>query len=108
MVERTVFRPIVCLILTLILSSRALPAVAATDQSNPPNPPEIQKEEAGSEPVRIEYLIEQMLAVNPELQAARKPYEAALPRPAQERALPDPRITAGWISNGWPYPGAGL
>jgi outer membrane protein, heavy metal efflux system len=108
MVERTVFRPIVCLILTLILSSRALPAVAATDQSNPPNPPEIQKEGAGSEPARIEYLIEQMLAVNPELQAARKRYEAALTRPAQERALPDPRITAGWIGNGWPYPGAGL
>jgi outer membrane protein TolC len=31
-----------------------------------------------------------------------------LTRPAQEGALPDPRITAGWISNGWPYPGAGL
>jgi outer membrane protein TolC len=108
MVERTVFKPIACLILTLILSSRALPAGAAADQSNPPNPPEIQKEEAGSERVHLGYLIEQMLAVNPELQAARKRYEAAMTRPSQERALPDPRITTGWVSNGLPYPGAGL
>jgi outer membrane protein TolC len=42
------------------------------------------------------------------LQAARKRYEAALARPYRESALPDPRITAGWSSNGSPLPGAGL
>jgi outer membrane protein, heavy metal efflux system len=60
------------------------------------------------ESVKLDSLVEELLRSNPELQAARKRYEAALTRPAQESALPDPRITAGWISNGWPYPGAGL
>jgi outer membrane protein, heavy metal efflux system len=60
------------------------------------------------ESVNLDSLVEELLRSNPELQAVRKRYEAALTRPAQESALPDPRITAGWISNGWPYPGAGL
>jgi outer membrane protein, heavy metal efflux system len=60
------------------------------------------------ESVRLGSLVGELLRSNPELQAARKRYEAALTRPAQESALPDPRITMGWISNGWPYPGAGL
>jgi outer membrane protein, heavy metal efflux system len=60
------------------------------------------------ESVKLDALVEELLRSNPELQAAHKRYEAALTRPAQESALPDPRITAGWISNGWPYPGAGL
>jgi outer membrane protein TolC len=58
--------------------------------------------------VRLDSLVEELLKANPELQAARKHYEAALTRPSQESALPDPRITVGWNSNGWPYPGAGL
>lgn len=58
--------------------------------------------------VKLDSLVAELLRLNPELQAARKRYEAALTRPAQESALPDPRITAGWVSNGWPYPGAGL
>jgi outer membrane protein, heavy metal efflux system len=60
------------------------------------------------EAFRLESLVGKLLQANPELQAARKRYEAALARPAQEGALPDPRITAGWVSNGWPYPVAGL
>lgn len=60
------------------------------------------------EPLRLAALIRELLKANPELEAARKQYEAALARPPQEGALPDPRITAGWIANGWPYPGAGL
>jgi outer membrane protein TolC len=58
--------------------------------------------------VKLDSLVKELLKSNPELQAARKRYEAALTRPSQESALPDPRITAGWISNGLPYPGAGL
>jgi outer membrane protein TolC len=58
--------------------------------------------------VRLDSLIEELLKANPELQAVRKRYEAALTRPAQESALPDPRITSGWVSSGFPYPGAGL
>ena len=58
--------------------------------------------------VRLDDLIKELVHSNPELSAAQKRYEIALTRPAQEGALPDPRITAGWISNGNPLPGAGL
>src|SRR5205814_9146518 len=37
-----------------------------------------------------------------------KRYDAARERPAQERSLPDPMISAGWSSSGRPWPGAGL
>jgi outer membrane protein TolC len=58
--------------------------------------------------VTLESLVDELLAKNPELQSLRKRYEAAQTRPYQESALPDPRITVGWISNGYPLPGAGL
>jgi outer membrane protein, heavy metal efflux system len=100
-----VLRFMFLLSLILVLSpcpSRAIPA--GPQGSNPSRSTEPPKEES----VRLDSLVEELLRSNPELQAARKRYEAALTRPAQESALPDPRITAGWISNGWPYPGAGL
>jgi outer membrane protein TolC len=75
-----------------------------TQESNPLS----QANEPKEASVRLDSLVGELLRSNPELQAAGKRYEAALTRPAQESALPDPRITAGWISNGWPYPGAGL
>jgi cobalt-zinc-cadmium efflux system outer membrane protein len=110
MVERSVFGPIVCLISVLILSDYTSPAVAAAEQGNPPSPQEIQKEEAraGSAPIRLEYLMGQMLAANPELQAARRRWDAMQKRPGQESALPDPTVRLGWASAGAPYPGAGL
>jgi outer membrane protein, heavy metal efflux system len=80
-------------------------AVSAMPQESSPSRPADQPKE---ESVRLDSLVDELLRSNPELQAARKRYEAARTRPAQESALPDPRITAGWISNGWPYPGAGL
>lgn len=46
--------------------------------------------------VTLNSLVDELLAKNPELQAVRKRYEAALTRPYQDIALPDPRITAGW------------
>jgi cobalt-zinc-cadmium efflux system outer membrane protein len=58
--------------------------------------------------VRLDDLISALRNSNPDLGAARKRYEAALTRPAQEGALPDPRITVGWVSNGYPWPGEGL
>ena len=69
-----------------------------------PSPPNA----AGEYTLKLDELIKELVRSNPELAAARKRYEAALTRPAQEGALPDPRITAGWISNGNPLPGAGL
>jgi outer membrane protein TolC len=58
--------------------------------------------------VQLTDLIAELLQANPELAAARKRYEVALTRPSQEGALPDPRLTVGWISNGSPLPWAGL
>jgi len=63
---------------------------------------------ADTERLRLDALIEQMLANNPDLQAARKRWEAAQKRPGQERSLPDPAIGVGWAASGAPYPGAGL
>src|SRR5512137_712036 len=100
-----VLRFALLLSLTLVFNpypSGAIPAMA--QEANPPRPADQPKEES----VRLDSLVEELLRSNPELQAARKRYEAVLTRPAQESALPDPRITEGWISNGWPYPGAGL
>jgi hypothetical protein len=58
--------------------------------------------------VTLNSLVAELLAKNPELQAVRKRYETALTRPYQDSALPDPRLRAGWRSNGSPLPGAGL
>lgn len=48
------------------------------------------------------------LAANPEIAAAQQRSDAARQRPAQERSLPDPMISAGYSANGRPWPGAGL
>ncbi len=97
------FAFLLSLVLVLYPSpSGAIPA--GPQESNPPKAADQPKEE----PIRLDSLVAELLRSNPELQAARKRYEAALTRPAQASALPDPRITAGWVSNGWPYPGAGL
>ena len=53
-------------------------------------------------------LVEEALRNNPEILAAQKRYEAARQRPAQAGSLPDPMVSLGYTSNGWPYPGAGL
>lgn len=68
------------------------------------------KAEDSSEPplIKLDGLISELFKQNPGLQAERKKFEAALTRSPQESALPDPRITVGWISNGNPLPGAGL
>lgn len=94
-------------LLSLILLFGLRPSSAISAVPQEPSPPRAA-DQLKRKFLRLDALMEALLKVNPELQAARKRYEAALTRPAQERALPDPRITAGWISNGWPYPGAGL
>jgi len=53
-------------------------------------------------------VIAEALAKNPEVVAAQKRYDAARQRPAQERSLPDPMVSAGYSANGRPWPGAGL
>jgi len=58
--------------------------------------------------VALSDLVAEALQKNPEIAAAEKRYEAARERPAQERSLPDPIISAGWNSSGRPWPGAGL
>ena len=52
--------------------------------------------------------VTEALAKNPEIAAAQKRYDAARQRPAQERSLPDPMVSAGYNASGNPLPGAGL
>jgi outer membrane protein, heavy metal efflux system len=94
----------------LILSAFTLAPFAAAQSASRMDANETQAKEAGEEqpPVTLEALTQQMLAANPELQAARKRWEAMQKRPGQESALPDPTIRLGWSSAGAPYPGAGL
>ena len=61
-----------------------------------------------AEPVRLNDLIREALARNPEVLAAQKRYEAARQRPSQENSLPDPTLSLGYSSNGGPLPGQGL
>lgn len=58
--------------------------------------------------VRLQDLLADLNKTSPDLQAARKRYEAAQTRPTREGALPDPRVTIGWVSNGYPWPGSGF
>ncbi len=46
-------------------------------------------------------LIEEALARSPELQAAQAAADAALERPAQAQALPDPMLSLGYTNDGW-------
>lgn len=57
---------------------------------------------------RLADVVAEALAKNPEIQVAQRRYDAALQRPAQEHALPDPMLSAGWNASGNPLPGAGL
>jgi cobalt-zinc-cadmium efflux system outer membrane protein len=61
-----------------------------------------------AEPVKLNDLIREALARNPEVLAAQKRYEAARQRPSQESSLPDPTLSVGYASNGGPLPGQGL
>src|SRR5512139_3288179 len=110
MAETTEFKPSASLILMLMLLAIPWQAVAASDQAIPPSSQEAQAVQAGAGPelVRLEDLMKQMLDANPELQAARRRWEAMQKKPGQERALPDPTVRLGWASAGAPYPGAGL
>ena len=53
-------------------------------------------------------VVAEALAKNPEISVAQRRYDAARLRPVQERSLPDPMVSAGYTSNGRPWPGAGL
>lgn len=53
-------------------------------------------------------VVAEALAKNPEISVAQRRYDAARLRPVQERSLPDPMVSAGYNSNGRPWPGAGL
>lgn len=53
-------------------------------------------------------LISQALAGNRDILVAQKRYESMAQRPQQASSLPDPTLSLGYVSNGWPWPGAGL
>jgi outer membrane protein TolC len=56
----------------------------------------------------LQDLTREAIRENPEIVAAQKSYEAARQRPTQESSLPDPMISLGYTSVGYPLPGAGL
>jgi cobalt-zinc-cadmium efflux system outer membrane protein len=56
----------------------------------------------------VNALVAEALANNREIAAAQKQFEAARQRPRQAGSLPDPTFSAGFASNGYPLPGAGL
>jgi outer membrane protein TolC len=57
---------------------------------------------------RLGPLMEEALARNPEILAARKRVEAARQKPAQASSLADPVLSVGYSSSGGPLPGQGL
>lgn len=63
---------------------------------------------ATGQELRLNDLISEALANNPEIQAAQKRYEASRQRPSQVSSLPDPMFSPGWTSNGNPLPGGQL
>jgi outer membrane protein TolC len=63
---------------------------------------------AAAQELKLEDLVAQALARNPEILAAQKKYEGMRQRPSQAASLPDPIFSPGWNSNGNPLPGAGL
>jgi outer membrane protein TolC len=63
---------------------------------------------ATGQDLRLNDLVAEALANNPEIQAAQKRYEAARQRPSQASSLPDPMFSPGWTSSGNPLPGAQL
>lgn len=62
---------------------------------------------AGQE-LRLDDLVAEALANNPEILAAQKRYEAARQRPSQVSSLPDPMFSPGYTSSGNPLPGTQL
>ena len=65
---------------------------------------------AGQSPERLVLadIVADAIRSHPEIAAAEQRFNAARQRPAQERSLPDPIISAGYNASGNPLPGAGL
>jgi outer membrane protein TolC len=95
-------------------------AASALAQPAPPVPPVQQVPTAPAGPadgsvasdegpaISLDELIQAAIENSPAMAAARYRVEAARQRIGQERALPDPMLSAGWNSSGNPLPGAGL
>jgi outer membrane protein TolC len=66
---------------------------AATARAQPP--PEDEQDPA------LRAILEEALARNPDLVAARQTLAAARSRPAQAGALPDPMLSVGYTNDGW-------
>jgi outer membrane protein TolC len=58
--------------------------------------------------LRLEDLVREALARNPEILAAQKRYEALRQRPSQASSLPDPTLSLSYNSSGNPLPFQGL
>ena len=56
----------------------------------------------------LDNLVQIALEQNPEIQAARRRWEAASARPSQARALPNPTVSFAYWNAGSPFPGTSL
>ncbi len=56
----------------------------------------------------LDDLVKIALEQNPEIESARRRWEAASARPSQARALPNPRVSFGYWNAGSPFPGTSL
>ena len=63
---------------------------------------------AMAQQLHLSDLVTEAVEKNPEIIAAQKQYEAARLRPDQASSLPETTFSAGYWSNGRPWPGAGL
>ncbi len=61
-----------------------------------------------SDRLRLIPLLDEALAANPDIQSARRRYEASRHRPSQVSSLPETMLSLGYTSNGSPLPGRGL
>ncbi len=117
---RTIMKPCrsaATMVLLALLSVRAVAQQPAPPTQTPPVlPPEpaapaaIQHAPLGDEAgaIRVDTLVAAALGANPELAAMRREFDAARARVPQAKALPDPMVMFGNVTQGNPVPFAGL
>src|SRR3954451_11120880 len=88
--------------------SPAMPTVPQGSEATPAQSAPVSMRSDEGPVIGLDELIQAALQDSPAIAGARYRVEAARQRIGQERALPDPMLSAGWNSSGNPLPGAGL
>jgi len=80
-----------CLVLVTVAGTVLVASVRADAQPTPSN---------GDDPV-LAALVEEALALNPDVKGARETVTAARSRPDQARSLANPMLAVGYTNDGW-------